>query len=165
RGGGDAGVLGVLLRALQLALVGLEQAAHDDEEDRHEEHRQRGAHHNAAHHPGADGALTGLGVLPLAIASGASSASQRAIGTGVMGGIVVGTTLAVFFVPIFFVVVRSLFKPNQRELERSQQHAEHAGITAASADAYVAAAEQGMSEAERQALHQGAQPPLTKDPS
>ena len=107
----------------------------------------------------------GLGVLPLAIASGASSASQRAIGTGVMGGIVVGTTLAVFFVPIFFVVVRSLFKPNQRELERSQQHAEHAGITAASADAYVAAAEQGMSEAERQALHQGAQPPLTKDPS
>jgi len=106
-----------------------------------------------------------LGVLPLAIATGASSASQRAIGTGVMGGILVGTTLAVFFVPIFFVVVRTLFKPNQRELERSQQHAEHAGITAASADAYVAAAEHGMSEAERQALHEGAQPPVNKDPS
>ena len=50
-----------------------------------------------------------LGVLPLAIASGAGSASQRAIGTGVIGGMVTGTVLAVFFVPIFFVVVRRLF--------------------------------------------------------
>jgi multidrug efflux pump len=46
----------------------------------------------------------GLGVLPLAIASGAGSASQRAIGTGVLGGMLTGTALAVFFVPIFFVV-------------------------------------------------------------
>jgi len=51
-----------------------------------------------------------LGVLPLAIASGAGAASQHAIGTGVMGGIVVGTLLAVFFVPLFFVVVRRFFK-------------------------------------------------------
>ena len=36
-------------------------------------------------------------------------ASQRAIGTGVIGGMVTGTVLAVFFVPIFFVVVRRLF--------------------------------------------------------
>ncbi|MFM2066985.1 MAG: hypothetical protein RLZZ584_1894, partial [Pseudomonadota bacterium] len=50
-----------------------------------------------------------LGVLPLAIASGAGSASQRAIGTGVMGGVIAATVLAVFFVPIFFVVVRRLF--------------------------------------------------------
>jgi multidrug efflux pump len=50
-----------------------------------------------------------LGVLPLAIASGAGSASQRAIGTGVMGGMVTATVLAVFFVPVFFVVVRKLF--------------------------------------------------------
>ena len=50
-----------------------------------------------------------LGVLPLAIATGASSASQRAIGTGVIGGVLTGTFLAVFFVPIFFVVVRGLF--------------------------------------------------------
>ena len=49
-----------------------------------------------------------LGVLPLAIATGASSASQRAIGTGVIGGVLTGTFLAVFFVPIFFVVVRGL---------------------------------------------------------
>jgi multidrug efflux pump len=48
----------------------------------------------------------GLGVLPLVLASGAGSASQRAIGTGVLGGMITGTALAVFFVPIFFVVVR-----------------------------------------------------------
>jgi len=47
-----------------------------------------------------------LGVLPLAIASGAGSAGQRAIGTGVMGGMVTATLLAVFLVPVFFVVVR-----------------------------------------------------------
>lgn len=50
-----------------------------------------------------------LGVLPLAIASGASSASQRAIGTGVMGGMIGATVLAVFLVPLFFVVIRRLF--------------------------------------------------------
>jgi len=50
-----------------------------------------------------------LGVLPLVISSGAGSASQRAIGTGVMGGMISATVLAVFFVPVFFVVVRRLF--------------------------------------------------------
>jgi multidrug efflux pump len=57
----------------------------------------------------------GLGVLPLAIASGAGSASQRAIGTGVLGGMLSGTGLAVFFVPIFFVVVRGFFKGSERQ--------------------------------------------------
>jgi len=52
----------------------------------------------------------GMGVLPLAIATGASSASQRAIGTGVIGGMITGTTLAILFVPTFFVVVRGIFK-------------------------------------------------------
>jgi multidrug efflux pump len=56
-----------------------------------------------------------LGVLPLAIASGAGSASQRAIGTGVMGGMLTATTLGVLFVPIFFVVVRSIFKGSERQ--------------------------------------------------
>jgi multidrug efflux pump len=50
-----------------------------------------------------------LGVLPLAIKTGAGSGSQRAIGTGVMGGMITATLLAVFFVPVFFVVVRTLF--------------------------------------------------------
>ncbi len=51
-----------------------------------------------------------LGVLPLAVSTGAGSASQRAIGTGVMGGMISATVLAVLFVPVFFVVVRRVFK-------------------------------------------------------
>ncbi|URI08547.1 multidrug efflux RND transporter permease subunit [Aquincola tertiaricarbonis] len=47
----------------------------------------------------------GLGVLPLMLASGASSETQHAIGTGVFGGMVAATVLAVFFVPAFFVFV------------------------------------------------------------
>ncbi|MGE4239248.1 efflux RND transporter permease subunit [Ramlibacter sp.] len=57
----------------------------------------------------------GLGVLPLVLASGAGSASQRAIGTGVLGGMLTGTALAVFFVPVFFVLVRGLFKDSERQ--------------------------------------------------
>ncbi len=50
-----------------------------------------------------------LGVLPLAIAVGASAGSQNAIGTGVMGGMISATILAVIFVPVFYVVVVRLF--------------------------------------------------------
>lgn len=57
----------------------------------------------------------GLGVLPLAIATGAGSASQRAIGTGVLGGMLTGTALALFFVPVFFVVVRGYFQGSERQ--------------------------------------------------
>jgi multidrug efflux pump len=56
-----------------------------------------------------------LGVLPLVIASGAGSASQRAIGTGVMGGMITATVLAVFLVPVFFVVIRRIFKGSERQ--------------------------------------------------
>jgi multidrug efflux pump len=49
-------------------------------------------------------------VVPLAIATGAASKSQQAIGTGVMGGMITATVLAVFFVPVFFVVVMRLFR-------------------------------------------------------
>jgi multidrug efflux pump len=59
-----------------------------------------------------------LGVLPLAIASGAGSAGQRAIGTGVMGGMVTATALGLFFVPVFFVVVRTLFKGSERQRKK-----------------------------------------------
>jgi len=55
----------------------------------------------------------GLGVLPLALASGAGSGAQRAIGTGVVGGMAVGTLLGVFFIPLFFVVVQRLFGKRQ----------------------------------------------------
>jgi multidrug efflux pump subunit AcrB len=56
------------------------------------------------------------GVFPLAIASGAGAASQNDIGTGVIGGMVTGVFLAIFFVPIFFVLVRTTFpsKPAAR---------------------------------------------------
>jgi len=70
----------------------------------------------------------GLGVMPLVFASGAGSASQRAIGTGVLGGMVTGTTLAVFFVPVFFVIVRGFFKGSARQHEADKRHAEAAGI-------------------------------------
>ena len=69
-----------------------------------------------------------LGVLPLAISSGAGSASQRAIGTGVIGGSMVGTILAVFFVPIFFVVVRSIFKGSERQHQFDMEHGHQIGV-------------------------------------
>jgi hydrophobe/amphiphile efflux-1 (HAE1) family protein len=52
----------------------------------------------------------GLGVTPLAIASGAGSGSQNAIGAGVIGGTLTATLLGIFLVPVFFVVVLSLFR-------------------------------------------------------
>ena len=51
-----------------------------------------------------------LGVTPLAVAWGAGSASQNAIGTGVIGGMITATVLAIFLVPVFYVVVRTIFK-------------------------------------------------------
>ena len=51
----------------------------------------------------------GLGVLPLAISSGAGSGSQNAIGIGVLGGMLTATFLGIFFVPVFFVLVRGFF--------------------------------------------------------
>jgi multidrug efflux pump len=54
-----------------------------------------------------------LGTLPLALASGAGSASQRAIGTAVIGGMITAVALAVLFVPAFFVVVRAVFKKSK----------------------------------------------------
>jgi len=60
----------------------------------------------------------GMGVLPLALASGAGSGAQRAIGTGVLGGMLVGAFLGVFFIPLFFVVVQRLFGRHGRELRQ-----------------------------------------------
>ncbi|MEG0100823.1 MAG: efflux RND transporter permease subunit [Citrobacter sp.] len=50
-----------------------------------------------------------LGVMPLVISRGAGSGAQNAVGTGVMGGMLTATLLAIFFVPVFFVVVRRRF--------------------------------------------------------
>jgi multidrug efflux pump len=51
----------------------------------------------------------GFGVLPLALAHGAGAGAQRAIGTGIFGGVIAGTLLGVFFVPVLFVFVERLF--------------------------------------------------------
>jgi len=52
----------------------------------------------------------GLGAVPLAIATGAGAASRSAIGTGVIGGMLTGTLLSIFFVPLFFIAIRRVFK-------------------------------------------------------
>ncbi len=58
-----------------------------------------------------------LGVLPLAISSGAGSGAQNAVGTGVVGGMVTATVLAIYFVPVFFVVVRRRFSKYRKNLQ------------------------------------------------
>ena len=62
----------------------------------------------------------GLGVLPLAIASGAGSGAQRAIGTGVLGGMIAGTFLGIFFVPLFFVVIERLINKSKKKPAESE---------------------------------------------
>ncbi|HET7524316.1 MAG TPA: efflux RND transporter permease subunit, partial [Burkholderiaceae bacterium] len=56
-----------------------------------------------------------LGVTPLVVASSASANSQRAIGTGVMAGMISATVLAIFFVPAFFVFIRRIFRGSERQ--------------------------------------------------
>jgi len=55
-----------------------------------------------------------FGVLPLAISTGAGANSRHAIGTGVIGGMIAATFLAIFLVPVFFVVVRRIFPDSKR---------------------------------------------------
>ena len=66
-----------------------------------------------------------LGVLPLVISSGAGSGAQNAVGTGVMGGMVTATVLAIFFVPVFFVVVRRRFSKRNEDIEHSHKVEQH----------------------------------------
>ncbi len=91
-----------------------------------------------------------LGVVPLYIASGASSVSQRAIGTTVFWGMTIGTLLSVFLVPLFYVVVRKLFKPSEHETEMT---ATHTNISPEQAEYYVSEAERGLSDEDKQDLH------------
>ncbi|WP_312227472.1 multidrug efflux RND transporter permease subunit AcrB [Pseudescherichia sp.] len=66
-----------------------------------------------------------LGVMPLVISTGAGSGAQNAVGTGVMGGMVTATVLAVFFVPVFFVVVRRRFSRKSEDVEHSHAVEHH----------------------------------------
>jgi multidrug efflux pump len=68
-----------------------------------------------------------LGVLPLAIATGAGAGGRTAIGTGVIGGMLSATVLAVFLVPVFFVTIRRLFPERHRE-SREKSGESHATV-------------------------------------
>jgi len=61
-----------------------------------------------------------LGVVPLAISTGAGSGSQHSIGTGVIGGMITAVVLAIFWVPLFFVSVSSLFKSKQKHIPHDE---------------------------------------------
>jgi len=67
-----------------------------------------------------------LGVVPLAVATGASAASQNAIGTGVLGGMISATVLAVIFVPAFFVFVMRIFDRTARAEIRADRESDGA---------------------------------------
>ncbi|KHL72791.1 multidrug transporter, partial [Pseudomonas putida] len=62
-----------------------------------------------------------LGVVPLTISSGAGAGSQHAIGTGVIGGMISATVLAIFWVPLFFVAVSSLFGSKKPEKDATPE--------------------------------------------
>ncbi|MFM5756654.1 efflux RND transporter permease subunit [Aeromonas veronii] len=68
-----------------------------------------------------------LGVLPLVISSGAGASSRNAIGTGVMGGMISATVLAIFFVPLFFVLVMRYFTNHQSKEARMAAAVESKG--------------------------------------
>ncbi|MBU9693814.1 efflux RND transporter permease BpeB [Burkholderia multivorans] len=70
-----------------------------------------------------------LGVLPLAISNGAGSASQHAIGTGVIGGMITATFLAIFMIPMFFVKIRAIFSGEKEDVDEAlrlaQEHSHY----------------------------------------
>ena len=63
-----------------------------------------------------------LGVLPLVLGSGAGAGAQHALGTAVIGGMLSGTILAIFFVPLFFVLVMRLFKRKPAKPDAAASH-------------------------------------------
>ena len=72
-----------------------------------------------------------FGVLPLALATGAGSGGQNAIGRGVVGGMLSATVLAIFFVPVFFIVVKRLFRQQAPAPSRRRSPTRPAGAPAA----------------------------------
>ncbi|MEO6032314.1 MAG: efflux RND transporter permease subunit [Burkholderiaceae bacterium] len=81
-----------------------------------------------------------LGVMPMVLSSGAGSSSQRVLGTGVVGGMITSVSLAVFFVPVFFVVVRRVFKGSERQ---RRKYAHQTEATTSAGDAPTDATDQG----------------------
>tara|TARA_R110002095_G_scaffold35178_3_gene33232 strand:- start:11004 stop:14150 length:3147 start_codon:yes stop_codon:yes gene_type:complete len=60
-----------------------------------------------------------LGVLPLALSTGAGAGARNAVGTGVIGGMLAATILAIFFVPLFFMIIVRAFSKNRRTIGNS----------------------------------------------
>ncbi len=65
----------------------------------------------------------GFGVLPLALASGAGAGSQHSVGYGVLGGVISSTFLGIFFIPLFYVWVRSIFKYSGKKPQKQEPQA------------------------------------------
>ncbi|OFE43963.1 efflux RND transporter permease subunit [Acinetobacter towneri] len=63
----------------------------------------------------------GFGVLPLALSSGAGAGSQHSVGYGVLGGVISSTLLGIFFIPVFYVWIRSIFKYKPKQ-QNNQEH-------------------------------------------
>ncbi len=63
----------------------------------------------------------GLGVLPMAISNGAGAGSQNSVGIGVIGGVLTSTFLGIFFIPVFFVWIRSIFKYKPKNTNNQEQ--------------------------------------------
>ena len=63
----------------------------------------------------------GFGVLPLALSAGAGAGSQHSVGYGVLGGVISSTLLGIFFIPVFFVWIRSIFKYKPKKQNHQEQ--------------------------------------------
>ncbi|MDE9571796.1 efflux RND transporter permease subunit, partial [Xenorhabdus bovienii] len=63
-----------------------------------------------------------LGVMPLVLSNGAGSGAQNAVGTGVLGGMIAATSLAIYFVPVFFVVIKRRFTKKSEAVEHTSTH-------------------------------------------
>ncbi|WP_347454776.1 efflux RND transporter permease subunit [Acinetobacter thermotolerans] len=63
----------------------------------------------------------GFGVLPLALSSGAGAGSQHSVGYGVLGGVISSTLLGIFFIPVFYVWIRTIFKYKPKQQNKQEQ--------------------------------------------
>ena len=72
-----------------------------------------------------------FGILPLTISNGAGAGAQHAIGTGLIGGILSATLLAIFFIPLFFVLIEKMFKADEKHLLKLQRMREDEAAEAA----------------------------------
>lgn len=77
------------------------------------------------------------GIIPLVIATGPSSEIQNSIGTGVLGGMISGTVLAIFFVPVFFVFINELIEKCFRKAKTEQVKGNHIDVINADNKAVV----------------------------